>query len=282
MEISGIGYYFKDFFENKCNHFEEVEQSHTFSDLSESNKGGKAYRKGVYITKVDSDLNFRLLRCSTNMNSPTENFRSVDLDIVEKLNEKRKEIYPNSYELNHVLAQIYYNQIVNNKERKAKIKEHSDKTKDMPDNAIIAFCTFYKEKCTDPDKLTTLRFKLKKPLTGYKDCIDIKLEHNSVLMISLETNRLYTHSIVPSKLNCDKLPTRMGYVVRSSNVEAQYINDKVYIKEDSGLVELQKITEEDINELRSMYYKENSDTDKVTYPKIYYSMNNGDYMKPVL
>ncbi len=56
MKIDNIGYYFKDFFDHERSYFEEIEQDHVFSDLSESNKGGKAYRKGVYLTKVDSDL----------------------------------------------------------------------------------------------------------------------------------------------------------------------------------------------------------------------------------
>ena len=63
---------------------------------------------------------------------------------------------------NHVLAQIYENKIIekDNKklERKAKIKEHSDKTKDMHRNALIAFCTFYKD-CSnnyDESQLTLL------------------------------------------------------------------------------------------------------------------------------
>ena len=51
--------------------------------------------------------------------------------------------YPAS--LNHVLAQIYYNKSAteDQKQTKAKIKAHSDKTKDMPTNGLMAFCTFY-------------------------------------------------------------------------------------------------------------------------------------------
>ena len=60
------------------------------------------------------------------------------------LNGLRERYFPGTAELNHVLAQTYHNTVgPDGKQRKAKLSSHSDKTKDMPSNAVMAFCTFY-------------------------------------------------------------------------------------------------------------------------------------------
>lgn len=67
--IHNVGFYFKDFFDNK-DYFNLIEKSHNFQSLTESNKVGEAYRKGIYLTKVDKNndhIKFNLLRCSTNL-----------------------------------------------------------------------------------------------------------------------------------------------------------------------------------------------------------------------
>src|SRR4029079_302177 len=129
-------------------------------------------------------------------------------------------------------------------EKKAKIKKHSDKTKDMPLNGLIVFCTFYKDHLNnkniqkskndafdycykDTSVLTRLRFELKKTVnnSNLKRKFDVILYPNSVFIMSLSTNRLYTHEIVPSTLPIDMIPTRMGYVVRCSKMDAIYGTD---------------------------------------------------------
>lgn len=84
------------------------------------------------------------MRCSTNLDGPTENFRQTDIEIVNAVNGVRAKFFEDSASLNHVLAQTYHN-VKNDegKSKKAKISRHSDKTKDMPDNGLLAFCTFY-------------------------------------------------------------------------------------------------------------------------------------------
>lgn len=162
----------------------------------------------------------------------------------------------------------------------------------MPKNGLMAFCTFYKDLSSTNDEndylykgtsvLTKLRFKL-------KDCVkdhtlekkfDIILYPNSVFIMSLKTNRLYTHEIIPSSLPVDKIPTRLGYVIRCSNTKAIYKNGETYIDKDNQYNKLEKITDENIKELKDLYVKENLTDELVEYPKIYYSMNEGDYKEP--
>ena len=47
--------------------------------------------------------------------------------------------------------------------------------------------------------------------------------------MSLDSNRLYTHEIIPSSLPIEKLPIRMGYVIRCSKTKALYNDGKTYL-----------------------------------------------------
>src|SRR5690606_20066510 len=122
------------------------------------------------------------LRCSTNFSGPTESFRPTDTQIVDALNREAADVFRDQAPLNHVLAQVYHNTLATpeRKQSKAKISAHADKTKDMPANGIMAFCTFYdgldklRPLAEDPfdhgvkraSGLTRLHFRLKRSAEG--------------------------------------------------------------------------------------------------------------------
>lgn len=307
--IHNAGVFFRAFFDDD-DYFDKIKAEHIFQDLTESNKPGTAFRKGIYLTEIlrqttdnnEEILHYRLLRCSSNFSGATDNFRSTDHKVINEINEAVKYVFDKEITLNHVLAQIYENKKKSDndaKETKAKIKAHSDKTKDMPSEALIAFCTFYQKanfKHLKPSKsdaydwcyketsgLTRLHFKLKNSVldpTLSKEFI-VVLYPNSVFLIPLSTNRLYTHEIKPSALDIDKIPTRMGYVARCSNTEAAFIDQQTYIKKDGILVKLENMTTENMNELKSSYIEENQTENQVKYGEIHFSMNLGDYQRPI-
>jgi hypothetical protein len=309
INVHNVGVYFRSMFEEN-DYFEKIESEHEFQRLTESNKDSMALRKGIYLSEIVRKetkekreiLNFRLLRCSSNLTGPTDNFRATDHKIVNSLNDAIKYSFIEETKVNHVLAQIYQNVKKDDgskKERKAKIKAHSDKTKDMPKDGIIAFCTFYDKanfehlKPSKKDKfdwvyketsgLTRLHFKLKATVNddSLVKHFSVTLYPNSVFLIPLSTNRLYTHEIKPSVLNIDRIPIRLGYVARCSDLEASYINGQTYITEDGELIKLEQIGEGDMGDLRDSYYKENRTEEKVKYGKVHFSMNSGDYKKPI-
>lgn len=305
--VENVGVYFRRLF-NGENYFADIESEHEFQHLTESNKPGRALRKGIYLTDIEKEetkkeiLHFRLLRCSSNLTGPTDNFRKTDREIITKINEAASFVFEREPSLNHVLAQIYLNKKVTGnkpKETKAKIKAHSDKTKDMLDEGLIAFCTFYdssnaeKLKTSESDRfdsvykktsgLTRLYFKLKKSVKDESLAKEftVTLYPNSVLMIPLSTNRLYTHETRPSMLNIDMIPTRMGYVVRSSKAEALFMDNQTYLKEGSELIKLEDMREETMQNLKDSYYEENKTENIIKYGKVHFSMNMGDYQKPI-
>ena len=103
---------------------------------------------------------------------------------------------------------------------------------------------------------------------------------NSLFLVPLSTNRLYTHEVKPSALPIDKIPVRLGYVIRCSKTRAIY-KDKTYIITESGEQELLKPTEKDINNLKKLYLEENITDNVIVYDNIPFSLNDGDYLEPM-
>lgn len=309
INVHNAGVFYRQFFEDD-NYFSKIEKEHQFQHLTESTKQSVALRKGIYLSKItqekstknEEQLHFKLLRCSTNLTGPTDNFRATDTHIVNAINEAVKFDFEKATELNHVLAQIYENKKKDKdhpKDVKAKIKAHSDKTKDMPKEGLIAFCTFYNQtnlnklsrsKTNKFDRiygkssgLSRLLFKLKSSVnddTLVKE-FSVTLYPNSVFIIPLSTNRLYTHEIRPSVLDIDLIPIRMGYVIRCSNLEAVYTNGQTYIKNEDECIKLEPMVAENLEDLRTSYYEENKTVKRVDYGKVHFSMNTGDYKKPI-
>mmetsp|Transcript_12531 Transcript_12531/g.19302 ORF Transcript_12531/g.19302 Transcript_12531/m.19302 type:complete len:434 (-) Transcript_12531:1165-2466(-) len=308
--VNGAGVLYKNFF--PTGYFQKVQAEHEFQALRFSNKPGVALRTGIYVTPVTvegEEKHFRLLRCSTNLAGPTVDFQKSDHEIVNALNDKVPSIFDNAALTNHVLAQIYVNDTAAyKKQRKATIKAHADKTKDMPTNGIMAFCTFY----DDLQKLKPIgRFDLgHKGISGLtklhfclKDCLrndpvkskgmvkqfSVTMYPDSVFFMPLSTNRLYTHEIRPGSLDAHMLPTRMGYVVRCSDTEAVHKRvdtaDKnsasiTYIKnKQGGPTPLEAPTDGGLTELHRLYKEENKSIDYIDYGKdrFLFSMNEGDY-----
>ncbi|MFH9609257.1 hypothetical protein [Streptomyces sp. NPDC017448] len=307
LRVHGVGVYYRRYFDPDADYFGRISAEHVFQSLTESTKPGAAHRSGIYLTPVTGDgeeRHFRLLRCSTNLSGPTENFRPTDTHIVEELNREAATVFRNHAPLNHVLAQIYHNASATpeRKQSKAKISSHADKTKDMPVNGIMAFCTFYDgldalhPSSTDPfdrgvkgvSALTRLHFRLKEPAaelagTPLPPQFGITLHPGSVFFMPLSTNRLYTHEIRPSALNAERLPTRLGYVVRCSSAEAVHKGGRTFLKKGGDLVELGPPTRNGMDELRRLYAEENRTASLIDYGDAFlFSMNTGDYVAPAL
>jgi len=328
INVHNVGVMFKRFFSRE-DYFHALNNEHEFQDLTESTKPTMSYRKGIYLSKVKETkegTHFNMLRCSTNLGGPTENFRQTDTEIVDKVQQAADKFFDQKVDLNHVLAQIYNNTTIDGKEKKAKIKDHSDKTKDMPQNGLIVFCTFYNlldvdllkftKQEDDPydirykgknskilwDKkknshlnpcdhkntvLTRLRFRLKTCVENSDDKLvqlfDVTLYPNSVFIITLEINRLYTHEIVPSAMINAVVPTRLGYVIRCSNRDALFKNGQTLVKNNLGeYVELEPSTPEGFSQLKKQYSDENRTDKIIEYEEVNFSMNKGDYTKPTL
>ncbi len=302
IRVGGVGVFYRRFFDDADEYFHHICSEHAFQSLTEGVKPSRAHRTGIYLTEVreeGDEARFHLLRCSTNLSGPTENFCATDRRIVNALNSEAASIFRDHAPLNHVLAQIYANTPATEeqKQTKAKISAHADKTKDMPPGGIMAFCTFYDGldklgPLTDPfdygykgkSGLTRLQFRLKESAIGTAGLLpefSVTLYPGSVFFMPLSTNRLYTHEIASSMLNAELLPTRLGYVVRCSKTEAIHKGGRTFLQIDGQVVPLEPPTEHGMLELRALYAEENKTTAVIDYgDRFRFSMNEGDYQAP--
>lgn len=419
IRVHGVGVFFRSFFSGPAaptaptaaspgGLFGAVAAAHEFQDLTESNKGGVAFRRGVYLSDVvpqraeeggEPELAFHLLRCSSNLSGPTQGFEAVDRAILAAVNGAAQSVFGGgAAPINHVLAQVYLNTAAagadavpeghsatrapshaasadgvaalddaattatpgdaccsdaadkpaapttgappllpdeaaaasleaaarsaalltsGGKERKAAIKAHSDKTKDMPASGVLAFCSFYESfeggafrgkharlhhPASDPfdfcvgesfgrgaSALTSLHFQLKRDVhdASLAREFSVTLYPDSLLLIPLSSNRLYTHEIRPSLLPVAYIPTRLGYVARCSKTRALFsaaAGTRVVSACDSRLRALVPGSAADLRSLRSLYFAENTSSDVVrygdAYGDVFFSMNGGDFLAP--
>ena len=304
IDVHGVGVYYRQFFDPSVDYFGRIQAEHEFQSLTESTKPGVAHRTGIYLCAVQpraDERYFHLLRCSTNLSGPTDNFRATDQQIVRALNQQAARLFDDAAPLNHVLAQTYHNRPATEtrKQTKATIKSHADKTKDMPANGIMAFCTFYDgldrldPMAGDPfdrgykkaSGLTRLVFRLKPGLdeeAALPARFAITLYPHSVFFMPLSTNRWYTHEIQSSTLDAAQLPTRLGYVVRCSATEAVHRHGQTRLRgADGSFQALEPPSAEGVAELRQRYAQENRTAEHVSYgDRFRFSLNRGDYESP--
>ncbi|MEQ1568216.1 MAG: hypothetical protein ABMA64_21430 [Myxococcota bacterium] len=305
VQVHGVGVWIRRWLDPSAEVFHQVRAEHVFQHLTESTKPGQAHRTGLYLTPVErrgQELWFHLLRCSTNLSGPTENFRATDRRLVGALNVEASALFAGAAPLNHVLAQIYHNTPAtgDHRQTKAKIQSHADKTKDMPRNGIMAFCTFYDRLdglaplADDPydwgvdgvSALTRLMFRLKPQVAERPGCtlparFTVPLYPGSVFFLPLSTNRAYTHEIRPSPLDAAELPTRLGYVVRCSSRRAVHADGHTHLVGQGGRTPLEPPTPEGMDGLRALYAEENRTDAAIDYgDRFPFSMNEGDALAP--
>lgn len=296
--VHGLGVLCPAFFGDE-DIFTRIATEHEFQALTESTKPSHALRTGIYLSDVqrrEDGLHFHLLRCSSNLAGPTDNFRATDRRILGALNESVAALFERPATLNHVLAQIYRNDRgAAGKDRKAKIGAHSDKTKDMSDDGVMAFCSFYAadelarlERIGAFDRgyrgqsgLMSLQFKRKGDAASRVASFSVPLYPNSVFFMPLSTNRHYTHALRASPLDSDRAATRMGYVVRCSAQKAVFAAGQTHLEQDGRLVPLAPMDVDGVQALRRDYLEENRTDARVEYGHVEFSMNAGDYMQPL-
>lgn len=302
VSVHGLGVLFPALFE-PVDWFGRLTEQHEFVALTESDKPSAAARTGIYLSEVQrtaAGLRFHLLRCSSNLSGPTDNFRAADHAILRALRDATAPLFQRAVDLNHVLAQVYNNATLpSGKERKARIGAHADKTKDMHPDGILAFCSFY-----DPEALARLRVSRRDPYDrvhgsqsglmrlhfkrkedvgdqGGVPAFDVPLYPNSALLVPLSTNRRYTHALKASVLNADLAATRLGYVARCSAREALFTDGRTHLIEGDRLVPLAPISVDGVRGLREDYRRENSSAEPMEYGALPFSMNAGDYLPPI-
>jgi hypothetical protein len=249
------------------NLFDELSKSCIFEDIT---KG----RQGANLVDVKNNL-IPIIRTTTNYNNPNQQFLPIHYDIIKKIKDEIEGV-----ELNNALIEIYNGQY-------RKMKFHSDQALDLTDNSYICVFSCYKNKNENENKNKNKNknenknenkdnriLKIKNKTT--KECSDISLDHNSVVVFSTEINKQYVHKIV---LDANSDNEWLGITFRLSKTFISFSNEIPYFYQSNNML---RLAESD-DEIRGFTQSKGHENSIVGYEplKIYYTISVGD-MKPLI
>lgn len=242
-------------------HKYHLDLPHLYSELSsaypyeEITKG----RWGAILVDVTAEGTIPLVRTTTPYQEPSYRFTPLHHLISHEITSVTN--IPHLH-FNNILAEIYDH-------RYTKMKFHSDQALDLADNSYIALFSCYGK--DNPHHLRHLQVRCKKnSFTPFS----IPLEHNSVVLFSIETNRVCQHAIVlPGPHTQDEL--WLGLTLRQSHT---------YLNSDNSFTsmadkQLELCTPFQRKEFLSYRKLENSETNFV-YPPLTYTLSPGDLLPP--
>jgi hypothetical protein len=210
-------------------------------------------RKGcIIIDKINNKI--PLVRSTTQYTTNAGKFSDIHYDIIDCIKSKTKL----DLDFNNAMMEIY-------DDNYRKMKYHCDQSLDLKDDSFIGIYTLYQnEKIKDCDKRV---LRVKNRITNKVD--DIIMDHNSMILFSLETNKKYLHKIVlPNNKTNNKW---LGITFRESKSFIEFIdnipylnNKKIHLANDDEKIMFYKLRS---SENKDMYFK---------YPDIDYTISESD------
>ena len=240
----------KHIIECKTNIFEELENSVEFEDVNN-------VRKGAVLVDCKDNL-VPIVRTTTVYNKPAQKFLSIHYDIIENIKTVTK---CDQLKFNNALIEVY-----NSNYRS--MGYHSDQSLDLDDNSYICLFSCY----DNPSNGNDIR-KLKIKEKHTKNCSEILLEQNSIVLFSLSTNGKYLHKIVlETNTSSNKW---LGITFRLSKTFIQFMDEIPYFY--SSNKKLLLANEDEKKEFFRNRGKENS-TIAYKYPTMDYTISISDIL----
>lgn len=236
------------------NPFEELLASVRFEDV------GKG-RRGTVLVKVDEAGGVPIVRTTTRYSAPAQHFRSVHEQLAQQV--QKAAALPNGF--NNALIESYTNAY-------ASMGAHSDQALDLADGSHIAIFSCYKRpEVANPPRRLLVNLKGTAGQT-----IDIPLVHNSVVVFSVDANRLIEHKIVlNAPARADENPW-LGITFRTSKTVVRFRDGQAYFP-DGAILTLGD--DEQRREFYRLRRRENNEID-FEYPRITYTVSESDLMPP--
>jgi hypothetical protein len=257
----------------ETNLFEELSNSTQFEDVT---KG----RQGTVLVDCKGEL-VPIVRTTSCYDKPAQKFLPIHYDIVNnikkitnnpklKLNNALIEIYNSDYRTMGYHSDQALDLLRRKSDLPASQERECDLERDLADHSYIAIFSCYSDGCGKYPR--TLKVKKK----GSTECFDITMEHNSVVLFSLEINRQYLHKII---LEGNSKSSRwLGITFRLSKTFVQFKDEIPYLHFSDSVLRLAS------NEDKQNFYKlrgQENRSIEYTYPEIDYTISKSDLMYPV-
>jgi len=222
--------------------------------------------KGRLGTTIVDNINdtIPIVRTTTKYNNPVHLFQKIHYEIINKISAIK-----NDAKFNNALVEIYDDDYIT-------MGYHSDLALDLVDNSYICLFSCY-ENQNILNKYRKLRIKQKN--TEIEE--DITLEHNSIVMFSLDSNSRFQHKIILENNKKDSQTSNKwcGITLRLSKTFIKFINEIPYFVINNIISKniLKLATEGETME----FYKYRSQENKLIdfkYPEIYYTISKSDLL----
>lgn len=235
--------------ETNTNLFNELSSATNFEDFANG-------RKGAVIVDCENEL-IPIVRTTTIYNNPAQKFLPVHRGIVNSI---KKKINKN-IAFNNALIELYDSNY-------RTMKFHTDQSLDLNDDSYI--CLF---SCYDyiPNNTTDLR-KLQIQNKTTSECSEILLDHNSIILFSVQTNHQYLHKII---LESNIENKWLGITFRLSKTFIKHIDGVPYIYPTDKILRIANADE------KKEFYKHKSNENlynEYIYPEICYTISKSDLL----
>lgn len=237
------------------------------ADFETTGKG----RLGNHLVDVQNQT-IPIVRTTTRFQTPAVAFSSIHNQLVEQINDALLACQSNipTQKFNNALIEVYDSSY-------SKMGFHSDQALDLENNSFIALFTCYEQ----PDELeeSHMRKLVIKDKTEEEES-EIVLQHHSVILFSVESNRRFQHKIVlHSPMNSKTMHNNrwLGLTFRTSKTSIQF-KDKIPYFSAGELLTLANTDQE--SEFFKLRGQENRELD-FTYPPLLYTISNADLLPPV-
>ncbi|AYV75365.1 MAG: hypothetical protein Terrestrivirus1_239 [Terrestrivirus sp.] len=236
----------------QTNIFEQLANSCEFEDVTVG-------RKGANLINYKNDL-IPLVRTTSSYSRPAQPFSLIHYVIINKI----KTVSNNdTIEFNNALAEIY-------DRRYTTMGYHSDQTLDLADDSCICLFSCYRD-LTDTTNVRKLKIKNKET----NECSEIQLDHNSIVLFSVPTNKNHLHKIVLENNNNNN-NSWLGITFRLSKTFIKFINEIPYFYPEMNRI-LKLANDEEKKEFYKQRSKENSNVIH-NYPEIDYTISVSDIL----
>lgn len=232
----------------ETNLFEQLANSVYWEDITKGRKGG-------VLIDIKNEM-IPIVRTTTIYNKPAQLFSPIHNKIIEDI----KKVFPENLEFNNALIEIYESNY-------RSMKFHSDQSLDLNENSYIGIFSCY----DNPTDIRTL--KIQEKSSG--KCFEIKLEHNSVVLFSYDTNYKHLHKIfLDSNKNNNKW---LGITFRLSKTFIKFFRDgsSCHIPYLDNNKKLKLANDNEIKEFYQLRGKENSSIE-FKYPELDYTISPSD------
>ena len=255
----------------ETNKFDELSKSVQF-DTKENKSGRKC------VTLVDDKNSLiPIVRTTTIYNKAAQRFVPIHYDIIENI---KKVSNNHNLQFNNAMLEIY-----NSNYRH--MKYHSDQSLDLANDSYI--CLFSCYDSASPSHKRKLKIKEKQIIEKKIITSEIILEHNSVVLFSVDTNSKWLHKIGLENTKSNDQPFAdksqpfadkgqwLGITFRLSKTFIKFIDNVPYLNTKI----LKMANEEEKKELMKCKSLENCNVG-YKYPEINYSISPSDLLVPVI